>query len=119
MSAENFITELMPVPYGAETDRIRGDIEQIINENGLRKYYRVFTDESQIENQVGCVIVTVQTKIKHKLVAQQNLVAKRNSRADALKNVMDKTKNVLKRAWLMANIRRYTSTVSLPLVDIK
>jgi hypothetical protein len=36
MSALNIVTELMATHRGAEIDRIRSDMEQIINENGLR-----------------------------------------------------------------------------------
>jgi hypothetical protein len=64
MSAENIITELMATPRDAEIDRIRADMEQIINENGLPGYKRVFTDRSLIGNKVGCAIVTTQKNIK-------------------------------------------------------
>jgi hypothetical protein len=52
---------------GAGIDRIRADMEQIINKNGLREYQRVFTDGSLIGNTVGCVVVTTQTNIKIRL----------------------------------------------------
>jgi hypothetical protein len=65
MSAANIITELMATPRGAGIDRIRAGMEQIINENGLREYHRLFTDGSLIiGNKVGCAIVTAQTNIK-------------------------------------------------------
>jgi hypothetical protein len=64
MSAENIITQLMATPRDAEIDRIRADMEQILNENGLSGYKRVFTDRSLIGNKVGCAIVTTQTNIK-------------------------------------------------------
>jgi hypothetical protein len=67
LSAENIITELMASPKGAGIDRIRADMEQIINEKSLREYQRVFTDRSLIENNVECAVVTTQTKIKVKL----------------------------------------------------
>jgi hypothetical protein len=44
MSAENIITELMANPKGTGIYRIRADMEQIIIENGLREYQRVFTE---------------------------------------------------------------------------
>jgi hypothetical protein len=50
MSAANIITELMATPRGAGIDRITVDMEQVINENGLRE---VFTDGSLIRNKVG------------------------------------------------------------------
>jgi hypothetical protein len=54
-SAENIITELMASPRGAGIDRIRADMEKVINENGLREYQRVFTNGSLIRNKVpGC-----------------------------------------------------------------
>jgi hypothetical protein len=43
------IIELMATPRGG-IDQIRPDMEQIINENGLREYQRVLTDESLIGN---------------------------------------------------------------------
>jgi hypothetical protein len=67
MSAENIITELMATPRGAGIDRIRTDMEQIINENGIKEYQRVSTDESLIGNKVRCAIVTTQTNTKIRL----------------------------------------------------
>jgi hypothetical protein len=67
MSAENIIKERMVTPRGAGIDRIRADMEQIINENSLREYQRVFTNRSLIGNKVGCAIVTTQTNIKIRL----------------------------------------------------
>jgi hypothetical protein len=64
MSAENIITELMATPRGAGIDRIRADMEQIINENGQREYHR---DRSLIGDKVGCEIFTTQTNIKIRL----------------------------------------------------
>jgi hypothetical protein len=61
ISAENIITELMATLRGSGIDRIRADMQQIINENGLREYQRVFTDGSIIGNKVGCA---TQTNIK-------------------------------------------------------
>jgi hypothetical protein len=68
MNAEKNITEIMQTPRGAGIERIRADMEQIINENGLREYHRFFTDGSLIiGNKVGCAIVTAQTNIKIRL----------------------------------------------------
>jgi hypothetical protein len=67
MSAENVIIELMANPRVAEIDKIRANMKQITNKNGLQEYHRIFTDESLIGNQVGCKIVTAQTKIKLRL----------------------------------------------------
>jgi hypothetical protein len=44
MSAENIITELMATPKGARIDRFSADMEQIINENGIREYPRVLLE---------------------------------------------------------------------------
>jgi hypothetical protein len=64
MGAENIITELMATLRGAEIEQIRADMEQIINENGLREYQIVFTDGSLIGKKVRYAIVTTQTNIK-------------------------------------------------------
>jgi hypothetical protein len=63
-SAVNIITEFMATSKRAEIYRIMADMEQSINENGLREYQKVFTDGSIIGNKVGCAIVTTQTNIK-------------------------------------------------------
>jgi hypothetical protein len=67
MSAENVIIELMANPRVAGIDKIRANMKQITNKNGLQEYHRVFTDGSLIGNKVGCKIVSAQTKIKLRL----------------------------------------------------
>jgi hypothetical protein len=53
MSAENIITDLMATPRNARTHRIKANMEQIINKNGLREYQRAFRDGSLIGTKIG------------------------------------------------------------------
>jgi hypothetical protein len=39
MSAENVITDRMATPTGTGTDHIEADMQQIINENGIIRFY--------------------------------------------------------------------------------
>jgi hypothetical protein len=59
MSAENIITELMATLRGTGIDRIRADMEQIINENGIREYKRVFTDDPLLETRLDAELSRV------------------------------------------------------------
>jgi hypothetical protein len=51
------ITQLMALPKGSGSARIRAELETIIEEEGLREYARVYTDGSVMDERSGCAIV--------------------------------------------------------------
>jgi hypothetical protein len=50
---ENIITWMMAVPKGTGIARLKAELEQTIEEDGLQKFTRVYTDRSIIEDRVG------------------------------------------------------------------
>jgi hypothetical protein len=55
---ENVNTQMTAIPKGMATViRIKAEMEQTIEEEGLEEYVRVYTDGSLMEDRVGCAIV--------------------------------------------------------------
>jgi hypothetical protein len=48
---------MMAVPKGAGTIRLKAEVEQAIEEEGIGDFTRVFTDGSKMDNLVGCTVV--------------------------------------------------------------
>jgi hypothetical protein len=74
---DNMITQLMALPKGSGSARIRVELETIIEEEGLREYARVHTDGSVMDERSGCEIV-----MGHRVVAGQMSVF--NAEAQAI-----------------------------------
>jgi ribonuclease HI len=51
---ENIITKMMAVSKGAGTARLKAELEQTIEEEGLQEFTRVYTDVSVMEDRVMC-----------------------------------------------------------------
>jgi hypothetical protein len=54
---ENIITRMIAVPKRAGTANIKAELEQIIEEEGLQEFTRVYTDGSVMEDRVGCSVI--------------------------------------------------------------
>jgi hypothetical protein len=67
-------TQMTAIPKGTATARIKAEMEQTIEEEGLEEYVRVYTDESLMENQVGCAIICETREIKIRLQKQMSIV---------------------------------------------
>jgi hypothetical protein len=61
---ENIITRMMAVPKGAGTARLKAELEQTIEDEGLQEFTRVYTDGSVIEDRVGCSVICGPEEIK-------------------------------------------------------
>jgi hypothetical protein len=64
---ENIITWMMAVPKGTGTARLKADLEQTIEKEGLQKFTRVYTDGSVMEDRVGCSVICGPEEIKIRL----------------------------------------------------
>jgi hypothetical protein len=53
---ENIITRMMAVPIEAGTARLKAELEQTIEEEGLQEFTRVY-DGSVMEDRVGCSVI--------------------------------------------------------------
>jgi hypothetical protein len=56
-NSDNMITELVALPKGSRSARIRAELETIMEEEGLQEYARVYTDGSVTNERSGCAIV--------------------------------------------------------------
>jgi hypothetical protein len=54
---EHVITQMTTIPKRTITARIKAEMEQTIEEEGLEKYARVYTDGSLMDDRVGCAII--------------------------------------------------------------
>jgi hypothetical protein len=60
----------MAVPKGAGTTRLKTELEQTIEEEGLQEFARVYTDGSLAEDRVGCLVICDPEEIKIRLAEQ-------------------------------------------------
>jgi hypothetical protein len=60
------------IPKGTATARIKAEMEQIIAEEGLEEYIRVYTNRSLMEDRVGCAIICEAREIKIRLPKQMS-----------------------------------------------
>jgi hypothetical protein len=70
---ENVNTQMTAIPKGTATARIKAEMEQTIEEEGLEEYVRVYTDESLMEERVGCAIICEAREIKIRLPKQMSI----------------------------------------------
>jgi hypothetical protein len=56
-NSDNMITQLMALPKGSGSARIRAELATMIEEEGIREYARVYTDGSVMYERSGCAIV--------------------------------------------------------------
>jgi hypothetical protein len=70
---ENVNTQMTAIPKGTATARIKAEMEQTIEEEGLEKYVRVYTDGSLIEDRVWCAIISEAREIKIRLPKQMSI----------------------------------------------
>jgi ribonuclease HI len=61
------------IPKGTATARIKAEMEQTIEEEGLENYARVYTDGSLMEDRVGCAIICEAREIKIRLPKQMSI----------------------------------------------
>jgi hypothetical protein len=66
-NSDNMIIQLMALPKGSGSARVRAEMETIIEEEGLRKYARVYTDSSVMDERSGCAIAMGQREVKIRL----------------------------------------------------
>jgi hypothetical protein len=66
---ENVNTQMTAIPKGTVTARIKAEMEQTIEEEGLEEYVRVYTDGSLMEDQVGCAIICEMSILNAEAVA--------------------------------------------------
>jgi hypothetical protein len=61
------------IPKGTATARIKAEMEQTIEEEGLEEYVRLNTDGSLIEDRVGCAIICEPREIRITLPKQMSI----------------------------------------------
>jgi hypothetical protein len=67
------IKQLMALPKGSGSARIRAELATIVEEEELRKYSRFFTDGSVMDEQSGCAILMGQREVKIRLPGQMSI----------------------------------------------
>jgi hypothetical protein len=81
-NSDNMITQLMALRKGSGSSRIRTELETIKEEEGLRKYARVYTDGSVMDERSGCAIVMGQREVKIRLAGNFQCGAAGNHRGN-------------------------------------
>jgi hypothetical protein len=66
-NSDNMITQFKALPKRSESASIRAELETIIEEEGLRKYARVYTNGSVMDERSGWAIVMDQREAKIRL----------------------------------------------------
>jgi hypothetical protein len=80
-NSDNMITQLITLPKASGSTRVRAELETIIEEEGLREYARVHTDDSGMDERSGCPIVIGQREVKIRLAGQMSIL---NAEAQAI-----------------------------------
>jgi hypothetical protein len=70
---ENVNTQMTAIPKETANARIKAEMEQTIDEEGLDEYVRVYTDGSLMEDRVGRAIFCEAKKIKIRLPKQMSI----------------------------------------------
>jgi hypothetical protein len=70
---ENVNTQMTAIPTRTTTARIKAEMEQTIEEEGLEEYVRVYTDGSLMEDRIGCAIICEAKEIKIRLPKQMSI----------------------------------------------
>jgi hypothetical protein len=66
-------TQMTAILKGTATARIKADMEQTIEKEGLEEYVKVYTDESLMEYRVGCAVICEAREIKTRLPKQMSI----------------------------------------------
>jgi hypothetical protein len=70
---ENVNTQMTTIPKGTTTARLKAEMEQTIEEEGLEEYVRVYTDGSLMEDRVGSAIICEAREIKIRQPKQMSI----------------------------------------------
>jgi hypothetical protein len=68
---DNMIIQLMALPKGSGSARIRAELEKIIEKEG--EYASIYTDGSVMDERSGCAIVMGQRGVKSRLTGQMSI----------------------------------------------
>jgi hypothetical protein len=78
-AGHQIITTLCALPEeGAGTERIRAEMWQVIEDEGLSDYESIYTDGSLQEEKVGCSMVLRNITLKNRLLPPNNDLQYRN-----------------------------------------
>jgi ribonuclease HI len=66
----NIITRMMAVPKMAGTIRLKAELEQAIEEEGIGDFTRLYTDGSKMNNLVGCATICGTKEMRIRLAEQ-------------------------------------------------
>jgi hypothetical protein len=67
---QQIITSLRALSKGAGIERIRAEMKQVMEEEGLSEYEHIYTDGSLKEGKVSCAVVLPTATLKYRLVPQ-------------------------------------------------
>jgi hypothetical protein len=70
---DNVNIQMTAIPKRMATARIKAEMEQTIEEEGLEDYVRVYTDGSVMEDRVQCAIFCESREIKIRLPKQMSI----------------------------------------------
>jgi hypothetical protein len=65
---KKIFTSLRCLPKGAGKQRIRTEMQQLIEDERLNEYEHIYTDGSFKEEQVGCAVVMPSSTLKYRLL---------------------------------------------------
>jgi hypothetical protein len=77
------------------TARIKAEMEQTIEEEGLEEYVKVYTDGSLLEDRVECAIICEAREIKIRLSKQMSICSSHSGSNKSHKKMGDCQKNYL------------------------
>jgi hypothetical protein len=69
-AGHQIITILCAIPKGAETERIRAEMRQVIQDDGLSDCESIYTDGSLKEEKVDCKVFLPTATLKYRLLPQ-------------------------------------------------
>jgi hypothetical protein len=70
---ENVNTQMTAIPKRTETARIKAEMVQTIEKEGLEEYVRVYTNGSLMEDRIRCAIICEAREIKIRLSKQMSI----------------------------------------------
>jgi hypothetical protein len=70
---EQILTSLRCLPKGAGKEKIRAEMQQLIEDERLNEHEHIYTVGSLKEEQVGCVVVMPSSTLKYQLLPQTTI----------------------------------------------
>jgi hypothetical protein len=70
---KHILTSLWCLPKGAGKERIRAEMQQLIEDERLNEHEHIYTDGLLKEEQVGCAVVMLSSTLMYRLLPQTTI----------------------------------------------